>query len=69
VPDDLAAGSWRNRRAAATFEGFPPSCRREHVEWITEATRRETRERRIVQAVEWTAEGESRSGKYRRDGR
>lgn len=53
------------RAAAATFKAFPPSQRREYVEWIAEAKREETRGRRIAQAIEWLAEGKPRNWKYR----
>ena len=64
VPADLAKALRSNRKALATFEGFSPSHRREYVEWITEAKREETRERRIATALEWLAEGKSRHWKY-----
>ena len=66
VPDDLAAALRHNRKAAAAFDAFSPSHRREYVEWITEAKREETRARRIATAVEWLAEGKSRNWKYER---
>jgi uncharacterized protein YdeI (YjbR/CyaY-like superfamily) len=66
VPDDLAAALRRNPRALGVFEKFPPSHRREYVEWIVEAKRAETRERRIAQAVEWIADGKQRNWKYAR---
>ena len=53
-----------NRKAAATFDAFPPSCQREYVEWVTEAKRDETRVKRLNQAVEWMAEGKRRNWKY-----
>lgn len=64
VPDDLAAALKKNRKAQATFDGFPPSQRREYVEWLTEAKREDTRARRLEQAVEWMAEGKRRHWKY-----
>lgn len=64
VPSDLAAALNRNRKAAATFESFPPGQRREYVNWITEAKREETRAKRVAQAVEWMAEGKARNWKY-----
>ena len=64
VPDELAAELRRNARARATFEAFPPSHKREYIEWITEARREETRRRRIEQAVAWMAEGKPRNWKY-----
>jgi uncharacterized protein YdeI (YjbR/CyaY-like superfamily) len=64
VPDDLRAALAAQPRAAATFDGFAPGARREYLEWIMEAKRAETRERRIAQAVEWMAEGKKRHWKY-----
>lgn len=63
---DLAAALARSKRAAATFEAFPPGARREYVEWIAEAKGDATRARRIAQAVEWIAEGKRRNWKYER---
>jgi len=64
VPQDLRAAIDAVPAAAATFEGFPPSCQREYVEWVTEAKRDETRAKRLAQAVEWMAEGKRRHWKY-----
>lgn len=64
TPADFAAALKRNAKARAAFEGFPPSHRRDYVEWIVEAKRDETRRRRIAQAVAWLAEGKSRNWKY-----
>jgi len=64
TPDDLRAALDAAPTAAATFDAFPPSCRRDYVEWVTEAKRPETRAKRIAQAVEWMAEGKKRNWKY-----
>jgi hypothetical protein len=64
VPKDLVEALRGNARARETFESFSPSHRREYVEWITEAKRDETRKRRLLQAVEWMAEGKPRNWKY-----
>lgn len=64
VPDDLLAALQTNRSAATTFESFPPSHRREYVQWITEAKGEATRKRRLEQAIAWMAEGKSRNWKY-----
>lgn len=53
-----------NPEAKATYDGFAPSCRREYLEWIVDAKRDETRDKRIAQAVEWLAEGKKRNWKY-----
>jgi uncharacterized protein YdeI (YjbR/CyaY-like superfamily) len=64
VPDDLAAALAASPAARATFDGFPPSHRREYVEWITEAKTSATRTRRLETAIQWMAEGKSRNWKY-----
>jgi uncharacterized protein YdeI (YjbR/CyaY-like superfamily) len=64
APDDLAAALKKNRQARTTFEGFSPSQQRDYVDWITEAKRDETRQKRLAQAIEWLAEGKPRNWKY-----
>ncbi|HEU0100194.1 MAG TPA: YdeI/OmpD-associated family protein [Allosphingosinicella sp.] len=64
TPPELDAALSANPAARATFDGFPPSCRREYVEWVVEAKRAETRHKRIAQAVGWMAEGKRRNWKY-----
>ncbi len=64
MPADLLTVLKKTKGAKAIFDGFSPSCRREYVEWITEAKRAQTRERRVAQAVEWIAEGKTRNWKY-----
>ena len=66
TPPDLGKALTRNARARATWEGFSPSHRKDYVEWITEAKRPETRERRLATTVEWLTEGKSRNWKYQR---
>jgi uncharacterized protein YdeI (YjbR/CyaY-like superfamily) len=64
TPAEFAAALQRNKKAAAVFTAFSPSCKREYVEWIIEAKRPETRDKRIATAVEWIAEGKQRNWKY-----
>lgn len=64
VPQDLQAAIDAAPSAKATWDGFPPSCQREYVEWVTEAKRDETRAKRLNQTVEWLAEGKRRHWKY-----
>ncbi|MEP6769269.1 MAG: YdeI/OmpD-associated family protein [Acidobacteriota bacterium] len=64
VPDDLAAGLKKNKAARATFDKMSPSRRKEYVEWIMEAKREETRQKRLATALEWLAEGKPRNWKY-----
>ena len=64
VPADLAQALQHNARAKATFDAFPPSQKREYADWISDAKREETRQRRLAQAIEWMAEGKRRNWKY-----
>ena len=64
VPADLERALARNPKARAAFEGFPPSHRREYVEWITEAKREETRRKRLETTLEWLVAGKRRNWKY-----
>lgn len=66
MPDDLAAALASSPAARKTFDAFPPSHRREYIDWITEAKQPATRAKRIAQTVEWVAEGKSRNWKYER---
>ncbi|MBI3097320.1 MAG: YdeI/OmpD-associated family protein [Planctomycetes bacterium] len=54
----------KNAKARATFEAFPPSHRREYVEWITGAKQAETRSRRLATTIEWLSQGKQRNWKY-----
>lgn len=66
TPLDLVRALGRNSRARKIWDGFPPSHRRDYIEWITEAKRDETRARRLATTVEWLEEGKSRNWKYER---
>lgn len=56
-PDDFADALSRNGAARATFEAFSYSHQREYVEWIEDAKKQETRDRRIAKALQMLAEG------------
>jgi uncharacterized protein YdeI (YjbR/CyaY-like superfamily) len=64
VPADLASGLKSNKKAAATWENFSYSARKEYIEWLTEAKREETRAKRLASTIEWLAAGKSRNWKY-----
>jgi len=64
VPTDLKKALAANQKARAAFDGFPPSARREYVEWITEAKRADTRGKRLGTTIEWLAQGKRRNWKY-----
>ncbi len=64
APDYFLAALKKNKQALAAFEDFSPSCKREYIDWITDAKQEETRQRRMTQAIAWMAEGKSRNWKY-----
>lgn len=63
---ELAAALARSPKAKAAFEQFAPSHRREYLDWIGEAKRAETRQKRIATAIEWLTEGKKRNWQYER---
>ena len=64
VPDVLTKALSKNKAAKTTFESFPYSCKKEYVEWITEAKTEPTRDKRLATTIEWLAEGKRRNWKY-----
>ena len=64
VPEILAAALKTDKAARETFENFPHSCRKEYVQWITEAKTDATRDKRLATTLEWLAEGKRRNWKY-----
>jgi uncharacterized protein YdeI (YjbR/CyaY-like superfamily) len=64
TPAEFTAALKKSKAASTEFAAFSPSCKRDYVEWIAEAKRLETRERRIKQAIEWIAEGKQRNWRY-----
>lgn len=65
-PPELTAALKKNKKAKANFDAFPPSHRREYIQWITEAKTDATREKRIATTIEWVEEGKDRNWKYRK---
>jgi hypothetical protein len=66
VPPELKAALSKNKLAAKAFAAFSPSCQNEYSSWIAEAKRDETRNKRVLQAIEWIAKGKSRYWKYQK---
>jgi uncharacterized protein YdeI (YjbR/CyaY-like superfamily) len=66
VPAVLTAALKKHAKARATFEAFPPSHKREYIEWITEAKRDETRDKRLETTIEWLEKGKHRNWQYER---
>jgi len=64
VPDVLKKALSKNKAAKTTFEKFPYSCKKEYIEWITEAKTEPTRDKRLASTIEWLSEGKRRNWKY-----
>ena len=64
APPELLAALKAHPAAKKTFDAFAPSKQRDYIEWIVEAKREETRDKRLAQAMEWLAEGKARHWKY-----
>lgn len=64
VPDYFSAALQKNAKARKTFANLPPSHQREYLEWIIEAKREETRQKRLATSIAWLAEGKPRNWRY-----
>jgi uncharacterized protein YdeI (YjbR/CyaY-like superfamily) len=64
VPPELAKAFRTHKDAAAKFKALRPSHQREYAEWVAEAKRDETRQKRVMQTIEQLEAGQSRHGKY-----
>lgn len=67
VPDYFINALRKNKKSLDVFDNFSPSCKREYVEWITEAKTDETRNSRMKLAIEWMSEGKRRNWKYEKN--
>src|SRR5450755_3546936 len=64
APAEFTRALQSNKKAAVVFSAFSPSCQREYFEWMSDAKRPETRDKRIATAIEWIVEGKQRNWKY-----
>jgi uncharacterized protein YdeI (YjbR/CyaY-like superfamily) len=64
APPEFTKALKANKKASAAFAAFSPSCKKEYVEWIADAKRAETRDKRIATAIDWISEGKQRNWKY-----
>jgi uncharacterized protein YdeI (YjbR/CyaY-like superfamily) len=58
VPDDLADAFEAHPGSRATWDAFPKSVRRAHLEWIVQARTEATRSRRVTDVAEKASRGE-----------
>jgi uncharacterized protein YdeI (YjbR/CyaY-like superfamily) len=66
IPPDLATALKKNSKAMTYFDSLAPSHRREYLEWILQAKRPETREKRIAETIKLLNSGKRRNWKYER---
>jgi len=66
VPADLTVALKRNRKAQSGFDVLSYSHKKEYVEWLNEAKRDETRQKRMATTLKQLAKGQSRHWKYQR---
>jgi uncharacterized protein YdeI (YjbR/CyaY-like superfamily) len=64
VPTDLKNALAKNAKARRTFENFSYSHKKEYADWITDAKRDETRNRRLKTAIQWLSQGKPQNWKY-----
>lgn len=66
IPPALAAALAGDAEATAHFNAMAPSARCDYAEWIAEAKRDATRDKRVAEALGWIREGKKRHWKYER---
>lgn len=66
IPDNksLLSALKSSDSASIKFSSFSPSQKGEYHEWINDAKTDTTRDKRIVQAIEWISEGKPRNWKH-----
>ena len=66
IPDYFKLELGKNNKALHAFDKFPPSHKKEYVQWIIEAKSDETRKRRMDKAIELIAEAKGKNWEYER---
>ena len=61
VPEALAEALATDPKAKATFDGMAFTHRKEYARWVAEAKREDTRQRRVLQALEMIRAGKART--------
>lgn len=64
IPDYFIDTLKENPLAFKTFESFSYTNKKEYLDWVTEAKREETRNKRLDTAMEWMSQGKVRNWKY-----
>ncbi len=64
VPDYFIKVLAKNKKAKQNWDAFAYSHKKEYVQWITEAKQEDTRNSRMVKAIEMISEGKGRNWQY-----
>ncbi len=64
IPTYFTQAILKNKKAKAVFESFSHSCKKEYIEWITEAKTETTRNKRLASALQMMEDGKKRHWKY-----
>ncbi len=64
TPSDLAKALARNAKARTFWSSFPPSHRKEYINWIMGAKADDTRARRLATSIEWISKGKPQNWRY-----
>ena len=64
MPTYFKSALAKNKPAQKNYDAFPPSQKREYLEWITDAKTRATREKSVATSIAWLSEGKRRNWKY-----
>ena len=64
IPNELTEALLKHPKAATVFDSFSYTHKKEYAEWIAEAKRDATKEKRVQQAIEWLKDGKHRNWKY-----
>ncbi|PQJ12531.1 hypothetical protein CJD36_001925 [Flavipsychrobacter stenotrophus] len=65
TPEYFEKALKKNKEAKKVFDSFSYSNRKDYLEWFAEAKTEVTRDKRILQALEWLEEGKTRHWKYK----
>ncbi|MES2836010.1 MAG: DUF1801 domain-containing protein [Bacteroidota bacterium] len=66
IPDYFLKALKTNLNAKQTFDAFSYSCKKEYVEWVTDAKTEATRNKRMLSTIEMLAEGKQKNWKYQK---
>ncbi len=68
IPDELREALAGDAAASMEFDRIPPSHKREYIDWITEAVKAETRQRRSAKALSMLKKSAA-AHQYKQNGR